>query len=320
MRQALGCSPLLRVSSFQFGNLLQELFQSIPPVRRRFRILFIVLNVSAASLGSVAWVAGTILVKPAPAVVGHPPNDLPAQDVAIPSGSGSILHGWYVDCPGSNAAVALFHGVRGNRGDLTARARLLRAQGYSVLLIDFQAHGESPGAQMTFGYLESRDSEAAIAWLHQRLPRARVGAIGISLGGASLALAHHPLQLDAVVLESAYSTLDAAVENRVSLALWKFGPVVKPFLTAQLHPRLGVDLDFFRPIDHLSDVGCPLLIASGATDQRTLISETRAMYAAARSPKELWIVPNVAHLDLLRWSPDEYRKRVLGFLATYLKR
>lgn len=288
-------------------------------MRRRRKILIAALTVVAAS-GSTVWVAGTLLVAPAPAVVGHAPKDLPAQDVTIPSGSGSTLHGWYVDCPGTNAAVVLFHGIRGNRRSLRDRARLLRKEGYSVLLIDFQAHGESPGEGMTFGYLESRDVEASIAWLHHRLPDARVGAIGISLGGASLALAQHPLKLDAVVLESAYSTLDAAVENRVSAVLWKLGPAVKPLLTAQLQPRLGVGIDFFRPIDHLSDVGCPMLIAGGAVDHRTLVDETRAMFAAARSPKELWIVPSVGHSDLLRSSPEEYRKRVLGFLAVYLKR
>ena len=290
-----------------------------PAVRRRFKTFVAVLTIVVVTLGSGVWVAGTVLIQPAPAVVGHAPRDLPAQDVEIPSGSGSVLRGWYVDCPGSNAAVALFHGIRGNRRHLRDRARVLRDEGYSVLLIDFQAHGESPGKEMTFGYLESRDVEASIAWLHQRLPGAHVGAIGISLGGASLALARHPLSLDAVVLESAYSTLNAAVENRVSMALWKLGPAVTPFLTAQLQPRVGVGIDFFRPIDHLSDVGCPILIAGGATDQHTLIGETRAMYAAARSPKELWIVPNVAHRDLLLSSSDEYRKRVLGFLATYLK-
>lgn len=289
-------------------------------MRRRFKIFFAVLTIGALSLGSAAWVAGTLLVQPSPAVVGHAPSDLPAQDVTIPSGSGSTLHGWYVDCPGTKAAVALFHGIHADRRQTQGRARLLREQGYAVLLIDFQAHGESPGAEMTFGYLESRDTEAAIGWLHQRLPEARVGAIGISLGGASLALAKHPLKLDAVVLESAYSTLDAAVDNRVAMALWKFSPMVKPLLTAQLQPRLGVGIDFFRPIDHLSDVGCPLLIAGGATDQHTLVSETQAMYAAAQAPKELWIVPNVAHRDLLRASPEEYRKRVLGFLAANLKR
>jgi alpha/beta superfamily hydrolase len=50
------------------------------------------------------------------------------------------------------------HGVRANRLSMVERARFLSYAGYSVLLFDFQGHGESTGQHITFGYLESKDA------------------------------------------------------------------------------------------------------------------------------------------------------------------
>ena len=49
------------------------------------------------------------------------------------------------------------HGVRGNRLSMLDRARFLSHAGFSVLVFDFQAHGESSGEHTTFGELESLD-------------------------------------------------------------------------------------------------------------------------------------------------------------------
>ena len=56
------------------------------------------------------------------------------------------LSGWFIAGRPGGGAVVLMHGVRGNRLAMLRRARLLHAEGFSVLLFDFQAHGESTGA------------------------------------------------------------------------------------------------------------------------------------------------------------------------------
>ena len=267
---------------------------------------------------SVAWIVGSAFVRPSFHAIGKPPADLSAESVLIPSSSGSTLHAWFSEAPGGRAAIALFHGVHANRLAMLDRARLFHAAGYSVLLFDFQAHGESPGEQITFGYRESKDVEASIAWLHNRLPQAHMGAIGVSMGGAALALAKHPLQLDAVVLESAFSCIDLAVENRVTSNIGIAGEAVWRLLTVQLKPRLGISTDDLRPIDHLADVGCPILIAGGAADPFTVTKETEQMYQAAKSPKDFWLVPKAAHVDLQHFAPEEYQKHVFTFLNRYL--
>jgi pimeloyl-ACP methyl ester carboxylesterase len=88
------------------------------------------------------------------------------------------------------------------------RARFLRRAGYSVLLIDFQATGETKGDHITFGWKESRDALAAIDFIHHVDPSARVAIIGSSLGGVAALLATPPLKVNALILESVYPTIE----------------------------------------------------------------------------------------------------------------
>jgi fermentation-respiration switch protein FrsA (DUF1100 family) len=42
--------------------------------------------------------------------------------------------------------------------------------------------------------------------------------------------------------------------------------------------------------------------------------QARQLFAAARDPKELWIVPNAGHRRIEELARDEYRQRVIDFL------
>src|SRR5258705_6193195 len=103
---------------------------------------------------------------------------------------------------------------------MVRRAVMLKEAGIAALLIDFQAHGESTGARITFGQLEGMDAHAAVAWLHRRLPAERIGAVGSSLGGAAALLGPGPLAVDALVIESTYADTESAIANRVRAHPW----------------------------------------------------------------------------------------------------
>jgi len=53
------------------------------------------------------------------------------------------------------------------------RAEFLHRLGYAVLLIAFEAHGESLGQHITFSTLESGNVAAALEFLKRRLPTER---------------------------------------------------------------------------------------------------------------------------------------------------
>jgi alpha-beta hydrolase superfamily lysophospholipase len=265
------------------------------------------------------WGAGSVLVLPANHPIGNPPADLHVENVTFPSASGATIHGWFVAGRPGKGAIALMHGVHGNRISLVARAEFLSRAGYSVLLFDFQAHGESPGKQITFGHLESRDATAAVNFIHQKLPGEKVGVIGISLGAASALLAEPPLPVNAMVLESSYPTIYQATEDRMVVRFGWLGKLATPLLTCQLKPRLGIGLDELKPIDHARTISIPKFFIAGTTDRNTTIDESKSLYAAAAEPKQSWWIDGAAHEDMDMFARSEYEKRVLAFLAVNLK-
>ncbi len=65
------------------------------------------------------------------------------------------------------------------------------------------------------------------------------------------------------------------------------------------------------------NVHAPVLIIGGALDVYTPPNETRAIYAAANQPKQLWIVPGASHDEV--GDHPEYEPRLEAFLARALK-
>ena len=54
---------------------------------------------------------------------------------------------------------------------------------------------------------------------------------------------------------------------------------------------------------------------SDEKDRNTRPADEQILFQRARSPRQLWFVPNAGHVDLHRGAPEEYETRVLAFLA-----
>jgi fermentation-respiration switch protein FrsA (DUF1100 family) len=276
-----------------------------------FALAAILLTIGIAVPFAIGWA----LAAPVQISVGKAPSDLGAETVEFKSDSGAIVKGWWCPTVNRRGVVLLLPGIRANRLSMVDRARFLWHAGYSVLLIDFQATGETKGDHITFGWKESRDALAAVDFIHHVDPSARIAIIGSSLGGVATLLATPPLKVDALVLEAVYPTIEIATRNRMENYLGAFGRMLTPLLLGQLQWRLSVSAAQLRPVDHIGGVGCPMLIMSGEKDRNTRGSDSRMLFEPARSPKQLWFVPNAGHVDLHRAAREEYERRVLAFLG-----
>jgi alpha-beta hydrolase superfamily lysophospholipase len=272
--------------------------------------------VAAIGIAIGCWIFATLLISPA----NHPvsmPAGLPLTTVSIP-GDGHAIAGSWRDLGGGTPVVLLLHGLRGDRLSTVPRALLLMRAGFSVLLIDLQAHGETPGDRVTLGWRESADVRAARDWIRAQAPGRRIGVIGVSLGGASVLLGPQPAGFDAVVLEAVYPRLRRAVENRINIRLEPLGAALAPLLLVQIEPRLGVSVEQLEPVRHIAQLGAPVLIVGGARDEHTTAEETRELFAAAAAPRELWVVDGAVHQDFSRFDGDGYETRVVAFLRRHL--
>jgi alpha-beta hydrolase superfamily lysophospholipase len=284
---------------------------------KRRSILFVVTFATAAVLlAGTAWMLGSKLVSPANHRVPLP-ADFSAQTVSIPVVGHSIA-GWWVDKGEDAPVVLLLHAVRADRSTMVSRARLLIQHGFSVLLIDLQGHGETPGEAVTLGYRESADVVAARDWIKRTAPGRKVGVVGCSLGGASVLLASQPSGFDAVVLEAVYPRISRAVENRIRIRVGPLAPILSPLLLMQLEPRLHIAVSDLEPIRSIGRLEAPVLIVAGSKDEHTTLEESRELFDAAVEPKSLWIVDGARHQDLLAYDRQGYEEHVVGFLRKTL--
>lgn len=82
--------------------------------------------------------------------------------------------------------------------------------------------------------------------------------------------------------------------------------------------RLGISLKDLRPVDAIAHCRSPVLIISGTLDRHTTVNDTKALFASAHEPKELWLVSGAAHVDLYGFANEEYRRRILKFFSRHL--
>ena len=284
-------------------------------MRKILKLSLALIAGAVLCVGLGSWWLGGRLAAPVSGPVARP-AELAVQEVVVPGSP--ELAGWWVEADKEVAAVLLLHPIRANRASMVTRAELLLKEGFSVLLVDLQAHGETPGEVITLGARESANARAALRWLRSRRPGGRVGVIGASLGGAAVLLGSQPAGFDAVVLEAVYPEVARAVENRIRMRLGPLAPVLTPLLLVQLRPRLGFGPESLRPIAGVSQLGAPVLVAAGEFDQHTTLEESEELFAAAAEPKELWVVRGAKHQDFLAFDPMGYREHVVGFLRKYL--
>jgi pimeloyl-ACP methyl ester carboxylesterase len=277
------------------------------------------LVLAALALGVLCTAAaGELLSRPVRSAIGTLPHDLPLAAVQIPYAGRERLSGWQSRGDDGAGVILLLHGVRSDRRQMIGRAQFLHRLGYSVLLIDLPAHGESSGDRITFGVREAEGVRAALAHLRHAMPSEPVGVIGVSLGAAAFALGEPDAQVRAVILESMYPTVDEAVRNRLTAHLGPAGGLLSPLLLWQLPLRAGVSAAQLRPIERVGGIGAAVFIISGAEDRSTTADESRQLFGMAVEPKQLWIVDGAAHVDLHALAPREYEQKVGAFLARQL--
>jgi alpha-beta hydrolase superfamily lysophospholipase len=249
--------------------------------------ILIVLIVSGLA---IVWKIGDEFCTPAHRIIGLPPYSLNARMIDFKSYSGKLLKGWFIKGSREDGGIVLVHGLKGSRLDLVDHAKFFKEAGYSVLLFDLQAHGESEGSAISLGYLESMDVRAAVDFMHKLIPNQRVGILGNSLGGAACILGKSKLNVDALAIEEVFATIEEALTNRV---IKKEPSIVRfciPIILLQLYPRFGITAKDLHPIDQISGINTPLLMITGSNDPYTPIEESKRLFSKANEPKELWIV------------------------------
>jgi pimeloyl-ACP methyl ester carboxylesterase len=249
------------------------------------------------------------------------------EDVSFTTRNGTLtLQGWLLKGSPGSPYLIFVHGLGSQRTDtqsLELAARLVRDEGYSVLLFDLRAHGTSAGDRITAGHRERDDVLGAYDFILSRGAQpGRVGLRGLCYGAgiAIMAAAHEP-GIAAVVADSTF----ASVEARAAHEIARRTPIPESLAPGFMPPaRLiadliyGIDLGELKPERDVEKLGYPVLIIHGEADTRIPFSQAQRVYAASPAGSQLWALPGVEHAQAFPTEQDQYLERVKAYLASRL--
>ena len=182
--------------------------------------------------------------------------------------------------PDGRPVVAYFHGNGGHIGYRAERLRWFARAGYGVLMAEYRGYGGNAGTPNEAGL--SMDAIAALDFLEAAgIPTHRIVLYGESLGsGVAVPLAAQR-QVAALILEAPFTSVAELAQYHYSFM-----------------PAAALVRDRFDSAARIGEVNAPILILHGNRDRVVPVRFGRALFDAAREPKEFWIAPEGGHENL----------------------
>ncbi|MHB8536379.1 MAG: alpha/beta hydrolase [Sulfuricaulis sp.] len=235
------------------------------------------------------------------------------EDVYFPASDGTRLHAWFLPAQGETQGTILFlHGNAENISTHIMSVRWLPARGFNVLLLDYRGYGASAGEPSMEGVQE--DVDAAMRTLLSRpgVDPDRIVVFGQSLGGsiAIYNVAHSPYRdhIRGLAVESAFASYRGIAREKLA-DFWLSWPLQ--------YPLSWLISDKYSPAAAVAQISpIPLLIIHGDDDPIVPVANGERLFALAREPKQLWIVPKDGHIEAFRH--PGYRDRFVAWLKQVL--
>jgi fermentation-respiration switch protein FrsA (DUF1100 family) len=242
------------------------------------------------------------------------------EDVELVTADGVAFGAWYFRQPGSPQTIIVSGGHKGQRQGALGISVSLWRKGFNVILYSYRGMSGSDRAPITFGIKEVLELQAVIAFARKRIPNARIGLLGYSMGAVvSLLGAAGEPGVEALVLDSPFSDLRSLLVENVRRRVRLPGTPFVWLAALMLRARSGSRLADCSPMAVLSSLEPrPLFFIHGGADEITSVNHSRRLYDAYRGPREIWIVQGAPHTGAYFADRPLYVERVAGFFARNL--
>ena len=226
----------------------------------------------------------------------------PKEDIHVEAKDGLRLHGTYFPQGEEKKVVLCFHGYTSEgMKDYLALSGYYLKKGYSMLLVDERAHGESEGEYIGFGCLDRQDALCWLDWILERCGEdVEILMHGTSMGGATVLTASGlelPAQVKGIISDCGF-TSPKEVFTHVLNSMYHL-PAFPAIPAADVINRrlAGYGMDECNAAREVRNATVPILVIHGDADTFVPVSMCEEIYENIASPKKKLIVEGAAHAE-----------------------
>lgn len=271
---------------------------------------------SLASCAAVSLLASDAILHPRRKGVGAAvPDGMRARTFMMPDRA--EIHTWEIrpkEKP--KAAVFVLHGISDSKATQAETLRYLARDGMLAIAPDLRAHGDSSGANATYGYLEKEDISRLRRAVENEFPGLPVGLWGSSYGGAvALQAMGIDADFDFAIIENTFADLRdisrQQVANHTTLPLTELGP----YFINKAGKQAGFDPGAISPEKSVEKIKVPVLHMHGENDEIIPIAHGRRIASHARAKGYRFVpIKGGTHFHLKAGDPTTYSREVEEFL------
>ncbi len=219
------------------------------------------------------------------------------RSIDIQTDDGETLSAWWLPHEDSVATVLFHHGNAGNISHRLDSLDLFHRLDANVLIFDYRGYGRSTGRPSEQGLY--RDARAAYDWVigKAQIPSENLVLFGRSLGGAVAARLAGEVEACALIIESAFSSIEA-----IASEYYWWLPVGQ---LARLH---------FPTDEFLADTDLPTLIVHSREDEIVPFSHAERLLEVSGNRAKLLEIQG-SHNHGFLTSGSAYREGLAEFMA-----
>ena len=248
----------------------------------------------------------------------------PHEDVWITSEDGLKLHGTWFPREDETKVVICFHGYTSQgMNDYIGLSGYYLKRGYSMLLVDERAHGQSEGEYIGFGCLDRKDALGWIGWVLKECGESvQILLHGTSMGGSTVLMASGlelPPQVKGIVSDCAF-TSPKYVFTHVLHTMYH----LPAFPMIQIADRVnkekaGYGLDECNAAREVQKATVPILFIHGEADTFVPCRMCKEIYENCASPKQILTIPGAAHAESYYKDTAAYEQALDTFTGGMIK-
>ena len=242
-----------------------------------------------------------------------------SRDMFIYSFDDLKLHALFAENKAGNHRYAIVcHGYTSRASHMSGFAGRFYNMGYSVLVPDARAHGESEGNIRGMGYLERKD---ILLWINEILKmdsQAQIVLYGVSMGAATVMFTAGekalPKNVVCVIEDCAFTS----VLDEISTQITKYTKLPYSLIaeSASVVCRLRGGYSFRQAscIKAVERCKVPMLFIHGSKDTFVPFAMLDKLYDAAECKKEKLVIDGAGHAGSSSTDPELYWRAIETFI------